>query len=70
MYDIKTDERIDLGALRTRDGLRVYGCEGASVGPDGTVYICGEVEVRDPSKATSHVGNIPVSLQLLIYKPQ
>lgn len=70
MYDIKANERIDLGALRTKDGLRVYGCEGASVGPDGTVYICGEVELKDASKATSHVGNIPVSLQLLIYKPQ
>lgn len=69
MYDIKSNTRVDLGALRTKDGLRVYGCEGATVGPDGTVYICGEAELKDPSKATSYVGKIPVSLQLLIYKP-
>lgn len=69
MYDIKTGKRVDLGALQTKDGRKVYGCEGASVGPDGTLYICGEVEVANPSDATSRVGNVPVALQLIIYKP-
>jgi hypothetical protein len=69
MYDIKTGKRIDLGILQTKEGNKVFGCEAASVGPDGTLYICGQVEVNDPEKATSYVGNIPVSLQLIIYNP-
>ncbi len=69
MYDIKTSKRIDLGALQTTDGRKVFGCEAASVGPDGTLYICGQVEVQDPAKATNKVRNIPVALQLIIYKP-
>jgi hypothetical protein len=39
MYDIKTEKRVDLGALQTKDGRKVFGCEGASVGPDGTLFI-------------------------------
>jgi hypothetical protein len=69
-YDIKTNKRTDLGAMQTRDKRRVFGCEAASVGPDGTVFICGQVEVSDPRQATGHIGNIPVSLQLIIYKPE
>ena len=69
MYDIKTEKRVDLGALQTKDGRKVFGCEGASVAPDGTLYICGQVEVTNPSDATSHIGTIPVALQLIIYKP-
>jgi hypothetical protein len=70
MYDIKNSRRIDLGALKTRDGRRVFGCEAASVAPDGTLYICGQAEVYDEAKATERIGNIPVALQLIIYKPQ
>ena len=70
MYDIKTDKRVDLGALQTKDGRKVFGCEGASVGPDGTLYICGEVEVTNSSDATSSVGKIPVAIQLIIYQPK
>jgi hypothetical protein len=70
MYDIKTGKRIDLGEMKTRDGLRVFGCEAASVAPDGTVYICGQVELTYMAKATGRIGNIPVSLQLIIYKPE
>jgi hypothetical protein len=69
MYDIKTEKRIDLGALQTKDGRKVGGCEAASVGADGTVYICGQVEVSDPAKATSRIGGKPGALQLIIYKP-
>lgn len=69
MYDIETEERIDLGVLQTKDGLKVFGCEAATVGPDGTLYLCGQVEVKDPKDATSYVGDIPVSLQLIIYNP-
>jgi hypothetical protein len=69
MYDIKTDKRYDLGSLQSKNGRKVFGCEAASVGPDGTVYICGQAEVADPKKATSRIGNTPVALQLIIYKP-
>ena len=70
MYDIKADKRVDLGILQTTDGRKVFGCEGATVGSDGTLYICGEVEVTNPLDATAHIGKIPVALQLIIYKPQ
>jgi hypothetical protein len=69
MFDLKTGKRVDLGALQTKDGRKVGGCEGASVGPDGTLYICGQAEVSDPKKATSRIGGKPGALQLLIYKP-
>ncbi|MDB5121913.1 MAG: hypothetical protein JWP94_42 [Mucilaginibacter sp.] len=68
-YDIQHEKRIDLGELRTADGRKVFGCEAASVSPDGTLYICGQAEVAEPKNATSHIGGIPVALQLLIYKP-
>ena len=70
MYDIKTNQRIDLGIMRTADGRRVFGCEAASVGPDGTLYICGQVEVKDKKSATRMIENIPAALHLIIYKPQ
>jgi hypothetical protein len=69
MYDIKAEKRIDLGILQTRDGRKVFGCEAASVGPDGTLYICGQVEVSNPERAAYYIDNIPVALQLIIYKP-
>jgi hypothetical protein len=69
MYDIKTEKRVDLGVLQTKDGRKVFGCEAASVAPDGTLYICGQVEVSEPEKATSYIEDSPVSLQLIIYKP-
>jgi hypothetical protein len=69
MYNIKTNSRVDLGEMRTKDGRRVFGCEAASVAEDGTLYICGQVELKDADKATGRIGSIPVSLQLIIYKP-
>ena len=50
-------------------GRRVFGCEGASVAPAGTVYICGQVELRDKENATQMIGDIPVALHLIIYRP-
>ena len=70
MYDLESNRREDLGILQTTDGRRVFGCEAASCGPDGTVYICGQVEVRDQEKATRYIGKIPVALHLLIHRPQ
>lgn len=68
MYDIKKGKRIDLGAMQTADGRRIFGCEGASVAPDGTVYICGQAEVKNKKDATSYIGDIPTALHLIIYK--
>jgi len=72
VYDLKTQKRTDLGVMRTTDGRRVFGCEGASVGPDGTLYLCGQVEMKDPKNATRHTRteNTPIALRLIIYKPR
>jgi len=70
MYDIASEQRIDLGEMVTSDGRRVFGCEGISVAPDGTVYIVGEVEVKNREDATRTVGRTPIALQLVIYKPE
>jgi hypothetical protein len=70
MYDIKKGVREDLGTMKTTDGRRIFGCEGASVGPDGTVYICGQAEVKDKESATQMIGTIPCALQLIIYHPK
>jgi len=68
IYDLKKNERVDLGALQTVDGRPVYGCEAASVDQNGNVYICGQVRVNNPEKATRIINGIPVALHLLIYK--
>jgi len=70
MYDIKTDKRLDLGVMQTADGRKIFGCEAASVAPDGTVYLCGQAEVKDKKTATLMIGDVPTALQLIIYKPQ
>jgi hypothetical protein len=69
VYDINAGKRIDMGALQTPDGRKVLGCEAASVAADGTLYICGQVEVKDPQKATRNNADIAAALQLLIFKP-
>ncbi|MGW8179777.1 MAG: hypothetical protein ACWGQW_13615, partial [bacterium] len=68
LYDIEKNQRVDLGAMQTRDGRRVFGCEGASVATDGTVYIVGQAEIRE-GEPTRKIGDIPVALQLIVYKP-
>jgi hypothetical protein len=70
LYDLKTNKRVDVGTLQTTDGRWVYGCEATSCGPNGIVYICGQVEAKDPNKATRYIGKVPVALHLLIYKPE
>ncbi len=70
MYDIAAEKRVDLGILRTADGRKIFGCEAASVAPDGTVYLCGQAEVKDKKKGTRMIGEVATSLQLIIYKSQ
>jgi len=71
MYDIKAGQRKDLGEMVTADGRRVFGCEGISAAEDdaGTVYIVGQVEVKNEKDATRHIGKVPAALHLVIYKP-
>jgi hypothetical protein len=69
VYDLARKQRFDCGALRTAAGRRVFGCEAASVGPDGTLYLCGQAEVRDPAQATGRAGRVPVALHLVLYRP-
>lgn len=71
VYDLKTAELTDLGIMQTTKGERVFGCEGGAVGPDGTMYLCGQVETKDTKKATRHTRteNVPISLRLIIYRP-
>ncbi len=69
MYDIKTHQRIDLGVMQAADGRKIFGCEAASVGPDGTLYLCGQAEVKDRKNATRMIGEIPTALHLIIYRP-
>ncbi len=70
MYDITRNMRVDLGVLRTADGRKIFGCEAASVDPDGTLYLCGQAEVKDKKKGTRMIGETAAALQLIIYKPQ
>jgi hypothetical protein len=68
-FDLRRNERIDLGAMEAADGRRVFGCEAASVAPDGTLYLCGQAQVADQALATGEVGKTPVALHLVIYRP-
>lgn len=70
VYDLKSATRTNLGTLMTRDGNHVYGCGGATAGPDGTIYLCCAVEEKDPQKAAGVVGgSYPFVMKILIYKP-
>ncbi len=69
MFDLKENRRVDLGVLQTVDGRRVFGCEAASCASDGTVYICGQAPAKDPAKGTWSIGEMPVALHLIIYRP-
>jgi hypothetical protein len=71
VYDLKSGKRTNLGTLMTRDGRHVYGCEGATTGPDGTIYLSGGVEAKNPEQAAGKVAGIyPFDMEVLIYKPQ
>ena len=70
-YDLKSRKRTNLGMLKTRDGRHVFGCGGAATGPDGTIYLCAAVEVKDPQQAAGRVaGTHPFVMELLIYRQQ
>ncbi len=69
MYDMEQNRHYNLGELQVSDGRRVFGCEAATVAPDGTVYICGQVETEDPAMASRRIDGIPVALHLIIYRP-
>lgn len=70
-YDLKTGKRQDQGVIRVEDGQRLLGAGGATTGPDGTIYFCGAVEVREPERAAGKVGGrIFFELRLIFHQPQ
>lgn len=74
-YDLASGEKKDFGRAVTEDGMRVVDflnrapSGGAATGPDNTIYFCGFVEEKDPSKAGYAFGNLDARLRLLIYHP-
>lgn len=73
-HDLRTGRTEDLGEMRLADGRRVIGCNAASTGPDGAIYLLGAVEVKsEPGKAVEAGGKIGGAfyrLALLIYHPR
>lgn len=70
VYDLKSQTRLNLGMLATRDGRHVFGCGGAAAGPDGNIYFGAAVEAQDPVTAAGKVAGVhPFNMELLIYKP-
>jgi len=69
-FDLKTNERMDLGILQSVDGRRVFGCEAAAIARDGTLYFAGLAEVNDASKATKTLDGIPSAIHLIKYRPR
>lgn len=69
-FDLKTNEREDLGILQSVDGRRVFGCEAATISRDGTLYFAGLAEVNDVNKATKTLDGIPSAMHLIKYRPR
>ena len=69
-FDLKTNEREDLGILQSVDGRRVFGCEAATISRDGTLYFAGLAEVNDADKATKTLDGIPSAMHLIKYRPR
>jgi len=49
--------------------LSLLGVGGATTGLDGTIYLCGFAEEKDPQKMGFTFGNLYARLRLLIYHP-
>lgn len=69
-FDLKTNQRQDLGILQSTDGRRVFGCEAATIAEDGTLYFAGLAEVNDAGKATKNLDGIPSAMHLIKYRPR
>lgn len=72
VYDIATQQRRELGLMRTQDGRRVFGCGGACTGQkDGKIYFVGAIEEPDPDRAANKIDNRwPFSMGLICYTPE
>lgn len=69
-YDLRTNNRVYLGILKTLDGRNIFGCGAATCGLDGTIYFCGAVETRDVKNAAGIVmKEYPFKMSLIIYRP-
>ena len=72
--DLRTGKIEDAGEMLLQDGRRVLGTNGATTGPDGTIYFIGAVEVRPerdkPLEAAGKIGDTYYRLALIIHRPR
>ena len=72
-YDLQNGKTEDLGGMRLPDGRIVIGTNSADIGPDGTIYFGGAIEVRPkngkPPEAAGQIGSTYYRLALIIYHP-
>lgn len=71
-YDPATKRRTDYGRLiEAGTGRKILGTQGATTGPDGTLYFFGAVEEPDGKKAVQKVlGRAPFVLKLILVDPK
>jgi hypothetical protein len=70
-YDLKTKTRQDHGVIKVEDDQRLLGVGGATTAPDGTIYFCGAVDVKETRRAAGMVaGKVPFALRLIIHQPK
>lgn len=67
-YDLKTGERKDIGVLRTTDGRRCSGMQGAKVDKDGRLWFVGAFAEPNPELAARR-GRRAYSMGLGCYDP-
>ena len=69
-YDLNSNKREYLGIIKVEDDAMLLGVGGATMGPDGTIYLCGAVREKDPQKAAGKVGGVEdFKMRLIIYHP-
>ena len=72
VYDPATNQRRELGVMRTADGRRVFGLGGACTGKkDGRLYFVGAIEEPDERYAVNKIDKEwPYSMGLISYTPE
>jgi hypothetical protein len=66
-YNLKTDQRREIGLMYTEDGRKVYGLGAATYSPiDNRLYFAGAIEEKDPDKIAGYIdGEYTYSMSLL-----
>ena len=69
-YDLKTNQRRDIGILRTEDGRYVYGLGAAETDSDGKIWFVGAFDEPDEDYVIRKMrAKYPYSLGLGCYDP-